>query len=103
TRTGDHGSGIHGSGDSFNDESDTNASATGAGLPELVKRLIAEKSTNVYSEALEYMERYVIMQVLKETGGNQSQAAEILGITRGKLRDRINTFNIVVKSDVEIG
>lgn len=74
----------------------------GTELPELVSRLLNEKSTNVYSEAMEYMERFVILQILQATDGNQSQAAEILGITRGKLRDRINTYNIVLKSDVGV-
>lgn len=74
----------------------------GTELPDLVSRLLREKSTNIYSEAMEYMERFVIMQVLQATDGNQSQAAEILGITRGKLRDRINSYRIVLKSDVGV-
>ncbi len=53
----------------------------GSQLPQLVHRLLNERSTNVYSEAREYMERFVILKVLQETEGNQSQAAEILGIT----------------------
>ncbi|KAA5542586.1 sigma-54-dependent Fis family transcriptional regulator [Roseiconus nitratireducens] len=74
----------------------------GAGLPQLVKKLLNEKSNNVYALATEYMERYVITEVLKATEGNQSQAAEILGITRGKLRDRITSYHISLKSNVEI-
>jgi len=74
----------------------------GRELPELVQRLLNEKSTNVYSEAMEYMERYVLFSVLQATDGNQSQAAEILGITRGTLRDRINTFGIVLESGVSL-
>jgi two-component system nitrogen regulation response regulator GlnG len=76
--------------------------APGSQLPQLVQRLLKEKSTNVYGESMEYMERFVILQVLQATDGNQSQAAEILGITRGKLRDRINSYNIVLKSDVAV-
>lgn len=74
----------------------------GTGLPTLVQKLLSMGSTNVYAEATEYMERYVITEVLRQTNGNQSQAAEILGITRGKLRDRINSFNIVLKSDIAV-
>lgn len=74
----------------------------GTELPELVSRLLEQKSTNIYSESMEYMERYVIMRVLQATDGNQSQAAEMLGITRGKLRDRINTYKIVLKNDVSL-
>ncbi len=77
--------------------------ADGADLPHLVRQLIDEKSTEVYGEALQYMEKYVISEVLKATDGNQSQAAEILGITRGKLRDRISTYNISLTSNVQVG
>ncbi|WP_146513957.1 sigma-54-dependent transcriptional regulator [Rubripirellula amarantea] len=75
----------------------------GAALPQLVKRLLAEKSTDVYAQSMQYMEKYVITEVLKSTDGNQSQAAEILGITRGKLRDRISTYNISLTSNVQVG
>lgn len=74
----------------------------GAGLPELVERRLSEKSTDLYAEALQYMERYVLLRVLRETKANQSQAAEILGITRGKLRDRIQVYKISLGSDVSI-
>jgi DNA-binding NtrC family response regulator len=74
----------------------------GTMLPSLIDRLLAEKSTNIYAEAVAYMERYVLLRVLSATDGNQSQAAEILGITRGKLRDRISTYNIVREGGVTI-
>lgn len=74
----------------------------GTELPTLVQRLLSEGSTDVYAEATAYMERYVILEVLRHTDGNQSQAAEILGITRGKLRDRIQTFEIKLKSDIVV-
>ncbi len=74
----------------------------GSELPELVDRLLSEKSSDIYAETVAYLERYVIMRVLKETGGNQSQAAEMLGITRGKLRDRISTFGIVLENEIKI-
>jgi len=76
--------------------------AEGAELPAIVDRLIAERSTDVYSECIAYAERYVILRVLRVTGGNQSQAAEMLGITRGKLRDRIAAFGIVLDSEIKI-
>lgn len=90
--SGSGASGLH------NDRSDTRID----GLATLVERLLNERSTNIYAESVEYMERLVLLRVLQETSGNQSQAAELLGITRGKLRDRINTYNIVLESDVAI-
>ena len=44
----------------------------------------------------------MLTRVLRETNGNQSRAAEILGITRGKVRDRIAAFKIAVDTNVSI-
>ena len=40
------------------------------------------------------VERELIIQALKETGGNQVQAAKLLGITRATLRKRVEKFGI---------
>lgn len=75
----------------------------GRELPELVDRLLESNATDLYAEGVAYAERYLLLRVLRETEGNQSRAAEILGITRGKLRDRIATYNIKLESGVKIG
>jgi DNA-binding NtrC family response regulator len=46
-------------------------------------------------KTLEEMEREHIIAVLAETGGNQSQAAEILGINRKTLYKKIHKFKIL--------
>jgi len=61
-----------------------------------------KSSTNLYAETLEAMERFLFTRVLRETEGNQSRAAEILGITRGKVRDRIAAFGIALDRNVSI-
>lgn len=71
-------------------------------LFEYVATRMTEGTVNLYAEALEQMERRLFTQVLEATGGNQSKAAEILGITRGKVRDRIATFGIHVEKTVSI-
>ncbi len=62
-------------------------------------------SQDLYAEAIEFMERYVVMRVLQTTGGNQSRAAKILGITRGSLRNKTHALGIkidqVISHDVE--
>ena len=40
------------------------------------------------------VERELVIQALKETNGNQVQAAKLLGITRATLRKRIEKFEI---------
>ena len=60
------------------------------------QRLDAE-TNDLYAEALAAMEIYVLTRVLRLTGGNQSQAARILGITRGSLRNKIHTHAIHIQ------
>ncbi|MDA1158983.1 MAG: sigma-54 dependent transcriptional regulator [Planctomycetota bacterium] len=67
-----------------------------------VKERLASESTDLYAEAIEFTERYVLTRVLQETGGNQTRASEILGITRGKVRDRVKQFGINLDRNVEI-
>ena len=40
------------------------------------------------------VERELVIEALKETSGNQVQAARLLGITRATLRKRIDKFGI---------
>jgi DNA-binding protein Fis len=71
-------------------------------LKPFVEDRLKAGSTNLYAESLEAMERYLISRVLQETAGNQSKAAKILGITRGKIRDRVAAFNVVLNKVVSI-
>ncbi|QDT90218.1 sigma-54-dependent transcriptional regulator [Gimesia algae] len=73
-----------------------------ADLRLFVDQRLAQQSTDLYSETLEAMERYLLTRILNETGGNQTRAAEILGITRGKIRDRIAQFGISLEKTVSI-
>jgi DNA-binding protein Fis len=40
------------------------------------------------------VERELVIQALKETGGNQLHAAKLLGITRATLRKRVEKYGI---------
>jgi two-component system nitrogen regulation response regulator GlnG len=64
-------------------------------------RLLAG-STDLYNETIEEVERYLFARTLSDTNGNQSKAADILGITRGKVRDRIAYFGIQLERAVTI-
>ncbi len=74
----------------------------GTDLRVFIDTRLKECSTNLYAEAVEVMERYLFTRVLQATDGNQTRTAEILGITRGKVRDRIAAFNISLGTNVEI-
>ncbi len=58
-------------------------------------------SNNLYAESLEWMERILITRVLNRTEGNQSKAAEMLGITRGSLRNKIRALGLSIGHVVE--
>lgn len=70
------------------------------GVDAFVQDRINEGSTDIYAETLAMMERKLITKLLGETAGNQSQAAEMLGITRGSLRTKIRSLGIVIEQVV---
>jgi DNA-binding NtrC family response regulator len=59
-------------------------------------------ATDIYADSLAQLERYLFTRVLNHTGGNQSQAAKILGITRGSLRNNIRTLKITIDQVVTV-
>ncbi len=72
---------------------------TGDGaLEHLVQQRLDAETNDLYAEALAAMEIYVLKRVLRLTGGNQSQASRILGITRGSLRNKIHTHAIHIQN-----
>ena len=70
------------------------------GVESFVRDRIEEGSNDIYAETLAMMERKLITEILSETSGNQSQAAELLGITRGSLRTKIRSLGIVIEQVV---
>jgi DNA-binding protein Fis len=71
-------------------------------MREFVDEHLTDEATNLYADALEFMERYVVTRVLRSCDGNQSQAARILGITRGCLRSKVRALNISIDARVRI-
>ena len=66
-----------------------------------VNERLAAGSENIYSEAVELMEREIIPRILKHTGGNQLQSARLLGIARNSLRSRIRSLRIQIGRSVD--
>ena len=78
----------------------SNGNANESDLAPLVDASLADGRDDLYSRALETMERYLITRALEATGGNQTQAAKLLGITRGKVANRIKTFGIELEQEI---
>jgi Fis family transcriptional regulator len=51
--------------------------------------------TNLYEMVLAEMEVPLLEVVLEQTRGNQSQAAEILGLNRGTLRKKMKAYDLL--------
>jgi len=68
-----------------------------------VAERIASGSEDLYAESVARLEREVLVRVLRHTGGNQLQAARILGITRGSLRTKIRSLGISIERAVWSG
>jgi len=66
-------------------------------LTRFVEARLRDDSRNLHEEVLALVERHLILQVLRHTGGNQSQAARILGMTRKTLRGKLNLLGIAVE------
>jgi two-component system nitrogen regulation response regulator GlnG len=67
-----------------------------------VEERLDSGSTNLYAETLEFMERYVVTQVLRICDGNQSKAARTLGITRGSLRNKVRALGVSIDTRVQV-
>ncbi len=75
---------------------------SGACLHEFVRSVVEQyledmgdtPPDNLYETLIHEVERPLIETVLARTGGNQSRSADILGITRATLRNRIQRYGI---------
>lgn len=65
-----------------------------AGVADVARILFGWARTQNKLKVIPAVERELIIQALKETEGNQVQAAKLLGITRATLRKRIEKFDI---------
>jgi two-component system nitrogen regulation response regulator GlnG len=75
-----------------------------------VRQRLAAGSTDLYAEALRRLEETLVREVLAHTGGNQAQAARLLGIARNSLRKKILELGITLErvvgggaDDAELG
>jgi two-component system nitrogen regulation response regulator GlnG len=74
-----------------------------ARLGQFVEESLASGADNLYDETLQRMERLLLTRALQTTGGNQLQAAKILGIARGSLRTKIRDLGIAIPRSIAAG
>ena len=94
--------------DLFKEKQSANQSSKGSGvsadggLARFVEDRLADESTDLYAETLAEMETQLLTTLLRHTEGNQSEAARILGITRGSLRNKIRSLGISIEQVVTV-
>ncbi|HEY6166478.1 MAG TPA: helix-turn-helix domain-containing protein, partial [Verrucomicrobiae bacterium] len=70
------------------------AAAPAGDIPALAQALFQWARQDASRKIIPSVERELVVEALKETKGNQVQAAKLLGITRATLRKRIAKFRI---------
>ncbi|MCB5185345.1 Fis family transcriptional regulator [Methylobacillus gramineus] len=70
------------------------ASCVRAALEEYFKDLDGQPPHAVYDMVLQCMEKPLLEYVLNRAGGNQSKAADILGLNRNTLRKKLQQHNL---------
>ena len=65
------------------------AAPSGFDLQGMVRQLLAEGATDIYSKIIEVVERILFPEVLAHVQMHQARASEVLGISRGTLQPRI--------------
>ncbi|MBI5855501.1 MAG: hypothetical protein HZB35_09805 [Nitrospirae bacterium] len=68
-------------------------------IGEFVRAMREGSGRNLHATLIKAVERPLIIRVLRETNGNQIQAAELLGMNRNTLRKKIKEFKIPVKRE----
>ena len=68
----------------------------GDGGDAFVQNRIDEDSNDIYAESLAMMQLKLPTKILGQTSVNQSKAAELLGITRSRLRTKIRSLGIMI-------
>ncbi len=78
------------------------ASGPNPGLEAFIRERLAPDSQDLYADAHRYVDRTLLALVLEHTGGNQHQAARMLGIARQTLRQKVRDLGMHAMHSVEV-
>ncbi|MBK6334531.1 MAG: Fis family transcriptional regulator [Betaproteobacteria bacterium] len=63
-------------------------------LDEYFRHLDGEPPHGIYDMVITHVERAMISSVMDRVGGNQTQAADMLGLNRSTLRSKLTKYGI---------
>jgi Fis family transcriptional regulator len=64
-------------------------------LDEYFHRLDGEMPTGVYDMVIGHVERALLVSIMDRASGNQTQAADMLGMNRNTLRSKLTKYKIL--------
>ena len=64
-------------------------------LDEYFTRLDGETLTGVYDMVIGHVERALLVSIMDRAQGNQTQAADMLGMNRNTLRSKLTRYKII--------
>lgn len=64
-------------------------------LSQFLNDLDGENPGNIYDLVMQQVEEPLLELIMQHVDGNQSKAAECLGINRGTLRKKLKTYNLI--------
>jgi Fis family transcriptional regulator, factor for inversion stimulation protein len=60
-----------------------------------IRAVLNTNTTNAYAEVMAILEKTLFQETLIKTRGNQTKAAQILGLNRSTFRKRLRNHNII--------
>jgi Fis family transcriptional regulator len=78
-----------------NNETSSLSANVRASLVQYLNELDGTDPGNLYEMVLQQVEQPLLEIVMQHVDGNQSKAAECLGINRGTLRKKLKTYNLI--------
>ena len=64
-------------------------------LDEYFHRLDGESASGVYDMVIGHVERALLKSIMQRTNGNQTQAADMLGVNRNTLRNKLAKYDLL--------
>ena len=64
-------------------------------LDEYFRKLDGEPPHGVYDMVITHVERALLMSMLERANGNQTQAADMLGMNRNTLRAKLSKYHLI--------
>ena len=63
-------------------------------LDEYFRKLDGEQPHSIYDMVIANVERSLLASIMARAGGNQTQAADMLGLNRNTLRSKLSKYDI---------